>query len=76
MPEDPTFKTVQEVAAMLKVSPMTVHRLIDAGEFPGTIRAGRGVRIPETSVHSFLSRGGSTKRGRGKVTRAPGGLSA
>jgi excisionase family DNA binding protein len=47
--------TVQEVAATLRVSNMTVYRLIRAGELRA-IRVGRGYRLRETDVDAYLAR--------------------
>ena len=43
------FLTVAEVAEMMRVSKMTVYRLIHAGELPA-IRFGRSFRVPESAV--------------------------
>ncbi len=48
--------TVREVAQVMRVSNMTVYRLIHAGELVAT-RVGRSYRIWEGDVHSYLSRG-------------------
>lgn len=53
-----TWMTVAEVAALLKVSTMTVYRLAEAGDL-GSIRVGRSVRITERSVAHYLAGGGS-----------------
>ena len=45
--------TVAEVAAMLRVSKMTIYRLIDAGRL-NAVRVGRSFRLPQASVESFL----------------------
>lgn len=50
---DPLLK-VKEVAARLRVAPMTVYRLIHAGELPGTIRVGNSIRIPASVVDAYL----------------------
>ncbi len=41
--------TVAEVADMMRVSKMTVYRLVHAGELPA-IRFGRSFRVPESAV--------------------------
>ena len=46
---DVRFLTVQEVAEMMRVSTMTVYRLVHAGELPA-VRFGRSYRIPESAV--------------------------
>jgi excisionase family DNA binding protein len=43
------FLTVAEVADMMRVSRMTVYRLVHAGELPA-IRFGRSFRVPESAV--------------------------
>ena len=47
------FLTVAEVAAMMRVSKMTVYRLVHAGELPA-VRVGRSFRVPEVAVHRYL----------------------
>ena len=47
--------TVQEVAAIMRVSNMTVYRLIRGGELRAA-RVGRGYRIRERDVEAYLSR--------------------
>jgi excisionase family DNA binding protein len=49
------FVTVAEVAAQLRVSNMTVYRLIQAGDLP-SVRVGRSYRIREDDVDRYLSR--------------------
>jgi excisionase family DNA binding protein len=43
------FLTVAEVADMMRVSNMTVYRLVHSGELPA-VRFGRSFRIPESAV--------------------------
>jgi len=43
------FLTVAEVAETMRVSTMTVYRLVKSGELPA-VRFGRSYRIPETAV--------------------------
>jgi len=45
--------TVNEVADLLRVSRMTVYRLIKTGEM-SAIRVGRNYRLREEDVHSYL----------------------
>ena len=45
----PHFMTVSEVADVMRVSKMTVYRLIHAGELPA-IRVGKSVRVPQGAV--------------------------
>ena len=47
------FITVAEVARHLRVSNMTVYRLIKSGEMPA-IRVGRGYRLREEDVRRYL----------------------
>jgi excisionase family DNA binding protein len=47
--------TVHEVAEIMRVSNMTVYRLIRAGELRAA-RVGRGYRIRERDVEAYLSR--------------------
>ena len=50
---DDRLLTVGEVAAMMRVSTMTVYRLIKSGEL-GAFRIGRGYRIPQRDVERYL----------------------
>ena len=47
------FLTVAEVATVMRVSKMTVYRLVHSGELPA-IRVGRSFRVPEQAVHDYL----------------------
>jgi len=47
------FLTVAEVARQLRVSNMTVYRLIKAGEMRA-VRVGRGYRLKEDDVRRYL----------------------
>lgn len=47
------FLTVAEVASMMRVSKMTVYRLVHAGELPA-VRVGKSFRVPEKAVHDYL----------------------
>ncbi len=47
------FVTVGEVAALLRVSNMTVYRLVQAGQLPA-VRVGRSYRIREEDVDRYL----------------------
>lgn len=55
------FLTVAEVAALMRVSRMTVYRLVHSGEL-ASVRVGRSFRVPEHAVHEFL-RGAFTEAG-------------
>lgn len=46
--------TVGEVAATMRVSNMTVYRLIKSGQLPA-IRVGKNYRIRESDMNSYLS---------------------
>lgn len=48
-----TFMTVAEVAAVMRVSKMTVYRLVHSGELPA-VRVGRSFRVPEQAVDEYL----------------------
>ncbi|MCU1402121.1 MAG: hypothetical protein QOG18_2289 [Microbacteriaceae bacterium] len=48
------FLTVAEVADMMRVSKMTVYRLVHAGELPA-IRFGRSFRVPESAVEAAIT---------------------
>ena len=45
---------MNEVAEALRVSRMTVYRLIKQGDLPA-LRVGRGYRIREEDVHTYLN---------------------
>ena len=47
------FLTVAEVASMMRVSKMTVYRLVHSGELPA-VRVGKSFRVPERAVHDYL----------------------
>ena len=47
------FLTVAEVAAIMRVSKMTVYRLVHSGELPA-VRVGRSFRVPEQAVNDYL----------------------
>lgn len=49
------YVTVAEVAAQLRVSNMTVYRLVQAGTLPA-IRVGRSYRIREDDVDRYLAK--------------------
>uniref|UniRef100_A0A942YCT2 Helix-turn-helix domain-containing protein n=1 Tax=Neobacillus citreus TaxID=2833578 RepID=A0A942YCT2_9BACI len=54
--DDVRFLTVAEVAQMMRVSKMTVYRMVHAGELPA-IRFGRSFRVPESAVAAVLRNG-------------------
>ena len=47
------FLTVAEVAALMRVSKMTVYRLVHGGDLPA-VRVGRSFRVPEEAVRRYL----------------------
>jgi excisionase family DNA binding protein len=47
------FLTVAEVAALMRVSKMTVYRLVHNGELPA-VRVGRSFRVHSKAVHDLL----------------------
>jgi len=50
---DVRFATVAEVAKLMRVSKMTVYRLVHSGELPA-VQVGRSFRVPESAVHDYL----------------------
>ena len=50
---DVRFLTVAEVAELMRVSKMTVYRLVHSGEL-NAVRVGRSFRVPEHAVHTYL----------------------
>lgn len=51
--EKGTFLTVAEVAEIMRVSKMTVYRLVHAGDLPA-VRVGRSFRVHEKAVNEYL----------------------
>ncbi len=47
------FLTVAEVAAVMRVSKMTVYRLVHSGDLPA-VRVGRSFRVSEKDVNDYL----------------------
>lgn len=47
------FLTVAEVASLMRVSKMTVYRLVHSGELPA-VRVGRSFRVHAKAVHDYL----------------------
>ena len=54
------FLTVGEVAQMMRVSTMTVYRLVHSGELPA-VRFGRSFRIPESAVSTLVFSAGEVR---------------
>ena len=50
----PKFMTVGEVADLMRVSSMTVYRLIKAGDLRA-VQVGKSYRIREEDINSFLA---------------------
>ena len=47
------FLTIAEVAQVMRVSKMTVYRLVHNGELPA-VRVGRSFRVTEEDVNEYL----------------------
>ena len=47
------FLTIAEVASVMRVSKMTVYRLVHGGELPA-VRVGRSFRVSEDDVNEYL----------------------
>jgi excisionase family DNA binding protein len=60
------FLMVAEVAEIMRVSRMTVYRLVHAGELPA-VRVGRSFRVPEQAVHEYLRNSYADVPARGSV---------
>ena len=52
--ERPRYLTVAEVAAQLRVSTMTVYRLLKAGQL-ASVRVGKSYRVREDDVDRYLA---------------------
>lgn len=50
---EPEFMTVAEVATRMRVSKMTVYRLLHGGDLPA-VRVGRSFRVREEDVEEYL----------------------
>jgi excisionase family DNA binding protein len=53
-PERGRFLTVAEVASQLRVSTMTVYRLLKAGQL-ASVRVGKSYRVREEDVDRYLA---------------------
>ena len=62
--DNASFLTVAEVAELMRVSKMTVYRLIHSEELPA-VQVGRNFRVRESAVNEYLgsSEYTSTKTG-------------
>ncbi|WP_104053065.1 MULTISPECIES: helix-turn-helix domain-containing protein [unclassified Arthrobacter] len=58
---DVRFLTVSEVADVMRVSKMTVYRLVHSGELPA-VRFGRSYRVPESAVQQVLKNAVADRR--------------
>lgn len=50
---DPKFLTIAEVASVMRVSKMTVYRLVHGGDL-AAVRVGRSFRVKEEDVDEYL----------------------
>lgn len=57
------FLTVMEVANLMRVSKMTVYRLLHSGELPG-LRVGRSFRVPADALEVYLRSAATESTGR------------
>jgi excisionase family DNA binding protein len=48
------FLTVAEVAEVMRVSKMTVYRLVHSGELPA-VRVGKSYRVPQEALQAYLA---------------------
>lgn len=53
-PQRARFLTVAEVADVMRVSKMTVYRLLHSGEMPA-VRVGRSFRVPQDALEHYLA---------------------
>ncbi len=49
------FLTIAEVAGRMRVSKMTVYRLVHSGQLDA-VRVGRSFRVPEEAVDEYIRR--------------------
>ncbi|MFT4299255.1 MAG: helix-turn-helix domain-containing protein [Aeromicrobium sp.] len=49
------FLTIAEVAEQMRVSKMTVYRLVHGGQL-NAVRVGRSFRVPQNAVDDFIER--------------------
>ncbi|UNX56481.1 helix-turn-helix domain-containing protein [Georgenia sp. TF02-10] len=52
----PKFLTVAEVAELMRLSKMTVYRMVHAGDLPA-VRMGRSFRVPQAAVEDIIAKG-------------------
>jgi excisionase family DNA binding protein len=48
------YLTISEVAAIVRLSKMTIYRLAWEGKLAGAIQVGRALRVPESGVQEYL----------------------
>ena len=53
--ENSSFLTIAEVAAMMRVSKMTVYRLVHGGDLPA-VRVGRSFRVRAEDAHEYIEK--------------------
>lgn len=51
--QGPAFVTVAEVAELMRVSKMTVYRMIHSGDIPA-VRVGKSFRVPQAAVQKMI----------------------
>lgn len=73
MDADDRLLTVREVAAAMRVSNMTVYRLIKAGELHA-IRVGRNFRIRESDVDRYFEARAVSHRSLAAAMETPGDI--
>jgi excisionase family DNA binding protein len=63
-PEQPRLRylTVAEVADVMRVSRMTVYRLVHGGELPA-VRVGRSFRVPQDALDAYLAASSTERHG-------------
>ena len=67
------FLTIAEVAAAMRVSKMTVYRLVKSHAI-AAVRVGRSFRVPEEAVNDYIRRAtepATQDQGRGTDGKAP-----
>lgn len=62
----PRFMLVSEVADIMRVSKMTVYRLIRSGDMPA-IRVGKSFRVPASAVEEIIASGAVTEQREDRV---------
>lgn len=63
------FMTIAEVAQALRVSRMTVYRLVNSHAMHA-VRFGRSYRVPESAVESYIEHSAVDEAGQGPSTAA------